>query len=239
MPAIARLMNLACVALLAVSASGCLFVFSDGTGRYSHGALVKELPPIEPEQVAALKAKAAAAQPEPEVLGNGTRVQRSVESWGWVLSQDRVVVRTPDGGKDRPHIITAKSRGVPAIWQTNEVQVYDAETGIQYANQSRGDYIFALLSTGMIIRPGDDPKVPPENLGPLKRHPEMLDYSRYTGTSLIWGLVAWGTKNGRSFGQVLWIPFAVGTAEPATDKPLPDLPQAAPKKEVPPAPATS
>ena len=210
---------LAILLLAVVALPGCTFYHSAPMGMYSRDALNDDLTNVDPEQAAEWRKTAMEADQEPREVGR-TKVYTSNDGWGIFSWNNRISYReTPP--KYRTNVLNSRASNW-ILFNRAEVGTYDAETGIQYGLTKTDAYVAALYTRHLMIRPGDVPGTQPEAMGALTAHPEVLEYSRYKGTALIWGLVAWGSKNGSSYLQVLWLPIRTGDAEPKTDKAAPE-----------------
>lgn len=211
-------------------AAGCTYALRESPTLYSHQQVKGHFLPIEEETLEEAVSTALASDPDGEVRGN-SRYHISRNDWGWAWVEDRIEYRrglsveVPETDDDpaqtiqyRDNVLLARGTGIPSfILGKSDYHVYDRETGEPYARMRSRSAILSLIYWGEMIKPTGRAIPLPDTMGPLRWEPDQYNYTKTSGTSIIWGLLAGGQKNGRAYAQILWIPIPLWETDPTPD----------------------
>lgn len=199
--------------------AGCTFIYKSGNGLYTRAQLEDRLAAMAPAEVEDAVDRALAADPDGVSRGSfRVHVDRNDYPWLWAgrrveYRAGRTVERDDETIAYRDNILTGTNTGIlRVIYGQDDIDVYDRETGMGYARQRTRSAILNLIYWGEVIKPTAAMTPLPDRLGPLRWEVGEYDYTAVCGTALGWGLVGWGTKNGRAYGQLLWIPIPLWSA---------------------------
>lgn len=214
--------------ILAMTISGCTYALRDGVALYSRAQIEDKFKTMERADLEAAVAEATEADPEGVVRAN-TRTHLVRNDYGWLWVEDRIEYRkgltvevpaTDDTAartiKYRDNVLISRGTGLPSlIYGHANYQLFDLESGQPYARMRSRSAILSLIYWGEVVKPTARSIPLPDKMGPLSWEPSEYNYSVTRGTSLIWGLLAAGKKDGRAFAQVLWIPIPLWSTDPA------------------------
>lgn len=199
--------------------AGCTFLYQPGNGLYRWAQLEEQLGALEVGEVEELVERALADDPDGTPRGSfSTHLSRNDYPWLWAgrrveYRAGHTVERDDETITYRDNVLRGTNTGIfRVIYGQDDVAVHDRETGKGYARQRTRSALLNLIYWGEVIKPTAAMTPLPDRLGPLRWEVEEYDYTAACGMALGWGVVAWGRKNGRAYGQLLWIPIPLWSA---------------------------
>lgn len=215
--------TLAQVALLSAAAltlGGCSYTLLEGNGLYSHGQVAEGFRTAFQSEMQEWENTARSADPTGTSRGVA-RVHRSGSTLGWLWIDRRVEYHDAISGFN-DHVLVGRTPGLAGIvYGESDVALYDVLSREQFASHSTRHALFGSLYWGEVVKPGETSFPLPWNMPPLRHDPPGYTYTRTNGASLLWGVLAGGTKNGRAYGQILWIPIPLWSTGEQPDQDFP------------------
>ncbi|MCC5875175.1 MAG: hypothetical protein JJU11_03045 [Candidatus Sumerlaeia bacterium] len=225
-----RLAGSLALILAGTLATGCTYALKESPALYSYQQVEGKFLPLEKDTLEEAVSTALQEDSQGEVRGN-SRYHISRNDWGWAWVEDRIeyrrglTVEVPETDDEpartiqyRDNVLLARGTGIPSlIFGKSDYHIYDRETGEAYARMRSTSAILSLIYWGEVIKPTARALPLPDTMGPLSWEPDQYNYTKSSGTALIWGLLAAGQKNGRAYAQVLWIPIPLWATEPTPD----------------------
>lgn len=224
MSPIKALSSFALLLVAVVTMSGCSFLLQSGNGVYSHNQMADVFTIAPQFEMREWEAQARGADPQGKSDGV-VRVHRSGSPLGW-LWIDRRVEYHEGMANYNDHILVGRRPGLAGIlYGETDVALYDVNTRRQFASHNSRHALFYILYWGDVIKAGETSFPLPWSMPPLSQDPTTYNYTRGSGVSLLWGVLAGGSKNGRAYCQILWIPVPLWSVGIQPENPRPrDLP---------------
>lgn len=216
--------TVACSTLLAAAPlilGGCSYTLLHGNGLYSHDQVAEGFRTAHRSEIQQWENTARSADPDGRAHGVA-RVHRQDSTLGWLWLDRRVEFHDAISGFN-DHILVGRTPGLAGIiYGESDVALYDVLGREQFASHSTRHALFGSLYWGEIVKPGETSFPLPWTMPPLRHDPSSYTYTRTNGVSVLWGVLAGGTKNGRAYGQILWVPIPLWSAGEQPNESFPD-----------------